>query len=93
MTPLGLFIPRRWESAFLGIARRPAAQSSLPSEAGILKGPVRDCFRCEVKTRELKKINAEADFFFIWGDLGFSLPRLSAHLPKDRALFYLGQTP
>jgi len=92
MTPLGLFIPRRWESAFLGIARSPAAQSSLPSEAGILKGRVRDCFRCAVKTRGLEKGNAEeAEFFFIWGGyggyVGFSLPRLSAHLPKDRAFF------
>ena len=72
MTPLGLFIPWRWESAFLGIARSPAAQSSLPSEADILKGRVRDCFRCAVKTRGLEKGNAEeAEFFFIWGVFGF----------------------
>ena len=79
MTPLGLFIPWRWESAFLGIARSPAAQSSVPGEAGIPQGRVADCFRCAVKTRGLEKGNAEeAEFFFIWGVhlgyVGFCLP-------------------
>ena len=70
MTPLGLFIPWRWESAFLGIARSPAAQSSVPGEAGIPQGRVADCFRCAVKTRGLEKGNAEeAEFFFIWGGI------------------------
>jgi len=95
--PLGLFIPWRWESAFLGIARSPAAQSSLPSEAGILKGRVADCFRCAVKTRGLEKGNAEeAEFFFIWGVWGVCgfLPASSlGTFAKRQGIFYLGQTP
>ena len=93
MTPLGLFIPWRWESAFLGIARSPAAQSSMPGEAGIPQGRVADCFRCVVKTRGLEKGNAEeAEFFFIWGGfhlgyVGFCLPRRSIHFAKDGAFF------
>jgi hypothetical protein len=63
----------------------------MPGEAGILKRRVPECFPCAVKTRGLEKGNAEeAEFFFIWGYggyVGFSLPRLSAHLPKDRAFF------
>ena len=61
-------IPRgTWENVFPGIASSPAAQSRMPSEAGILKRRVPDCFRCAVKTRGLKKGNTEADFLFIWG--------------------------
>src|SRR5437773_3831000 len=33
---IGLFIPWPWEKAFLGITSSLAAQSSMPSEAGIL---------------------------------------------------------
>jgi len=57
----------------------------MPSEAGILKGSVRDRFRCAVKTPGLKNVNAEADFCFIWGYLGFALPRRTAHFAKDSA--------
>jgi hypothetical protein len=96
MTPLGLFIPWRWESAFLGIARSPAAQSSVPGEAGIPRGRLADCFRCAVKTRGLEKGNAEEwEFFFIWGGyVGFGLPRRSVHFAKDGAClrgFVLGR--
>jgi hypothetical protein len=53
------------ESVFPGIASSPVAQSRMPSEAGILKTRVPHCFRCTVKTRGLKKANAERDFVFI----------------------------
>jgi len=89
MTPLGRFIPWRWESAFLGIARSPAAQSSMPGEAGI---------PWAVKTRGLEKGNAEeAEFFFIWGGIHlggmwvfaclvarFILPKTGLLLGRDR---------
>jgi hypothetical protein len=35
-----------WEKVFSGITSNPAAQSSAPSKAGILKDRVPDCFRC-----------------------------------------------
>jgi hypothetical protein len=64
----------------------------MPSEAGILKGRVRDSFRRAVKPPGLKKVNAEADFFFIWGYLGFALSRRSAHFAKDRHLLSKGES-
>ena len=63
-----------WGKVFPGIASSPAAQSRMPSEAGVLKGRIPDCFWCAIETRELKNANAEADFFFIWGYLSCRSP-------------------
>ena len=42
-----------WEKAFPGIASSPAAQSSTPSKAGILKGRLPACLRCATCQGEL----------------------------------------
>ena len=60
----------------------------MPSEAGILKGRIPDCFWCAIEMRGLKKANAEADFFFIWGYLGCRSPRQSAHFAKDGRILH-----
>ena len=96
MRPLGLFVAWRWENAFLATARSLAVQSRTPGKAGILQGRVADWLRCAAKTRGLEKGNAEeADFFFIWGDVGFRLCALYTkimQIPHSQALpkFYVG---
>jgi hypothetical protein len=60
----------------------------MPSEAGILKGRIPDCFWCAIETRGLKKANAEADFFFIWGYLCCRSPGQSARFAKDGRIFH-----
>jgi hypothetical protein len=73
MMPIGLLIPCSWQNAFLRTASSPPAENSRRTKAGIPQGGVADCFRCAVKTWGLKNVNAEADFFFIEGYLGFLL--------------------
>jgi hypothetical protein len=60
----------------------------MPSEAGILKSRIPNCFWCAIETRRLKKANAKADFFFIWGYLDCRSPRQSAILAKDGRILH-----
>src|SRR5215813_2797856 len=76
-TPVGLFIPWRWENAFLGTASSPAAQSSMPGRAGILKGRVRYCFRCSTFQTSSGGLFVfiPTSFYWVWGDHSHGHPR------------------
>jgi hypothetical protein len=68
MMPIGLFVRSPWEKTFLGIASSPAAHTSTPGKAGILKNGVPDCFRCSTfrtKSRELFELMQPFPFSFL----------------------------
>jgi hypothetical protein len=69
----------------------------MPGKADILKGRVRDCFRCAVKTRGLEKANAEGDFFFIPGVVSLLVCLMARHILAKTGHFllkaqFLGET-
>jgi hypothetical protein len=71
-----------WEKVFPGITNRPAAHSSAPSSAGILRSRVADCFRQFI---ELPLIEV-----FVFTEQTFPFPRLvnsaTAGLNKGKKL-------
>src|SRR6266581_7662907 len=82
MTPIGLFIPWPWEKAFLGISSISAAQSSMPSKAGILKRRVPDCFGCSTfRTKSRKLFALMQPFPFSFLD-SFFLKKQPAYPPE-----------
>src|SRR5437762_12209673 len=66
MRAIGLFIPWPWEKAFLGIASSLAAQSSMPSKAGILKRRVPECFPCSTFQTSSRGVFAFILTSFYW---------------------------